>query len=91
MCSEADLILQHYGYYVHEYLVQQQLIREWQSFFSLPEEDQEWEIGRLITCSLVFYQHTEIALLDCQTAFYHHLQYNCNSSKLLNLLILQFL
>jgi len=43
--SEANLILQHYGYYVYEYQLRQQLIREWERFFSLPEEDQDWETG----------------------------------------------
>lgn len=43
--SDADLIYQHYAHYVHEYLVQQQLIGEWKSFFALPEEDQDWETG----------------------------------------------
>lgn len=46
--SEANLILQHYGHFVHEYLTQQQLIREWEVFFSLPEKDQDWETGKIL-------------------------------------------
>ena len=52
--SDADLIHQHYAHYAQEYLVQQQLIGEWKSFFALPEEDQDWETGVTIMC---FNQH----------------------------------
>ena len=45
--SKANLVHQHYAHYAHEYLIHQQLIAEWKSFFALPEEDQDWETGMI--------------------------------------------
>ncbi|XP_065892480.1 F-box only protein 21-like isoform X2 [Dysidea avara] len=45
---EANLIHQHYGHYVYEHLIQQQLLKKLITFFSQPDEHQDWVEGAII-------------------------------------------
>jgi len=71
ICSEANLIHQHYGQYVYEYLIQQQLLKKWITFFSQPDEEQDWVEGNLDAKHAHTHTHTQVHACVCTHTHIH--------------------